>query len=68
MNNTDLKDEDENDDMWCFCGRPTFGEMIACENPSCACLWYHYQCVGLVKAPAGTWYCPDCLQIPGMKR
>uniref|UniRef100_A0A1X7TM90 Zinc finger PHD-type domain-containing protein n=1 Tax=Amphimedon queenslandica TaxID=400682 RepID=A0A1X7TM90_AMPQE len=30
--------------------------MIACDNPSCALEWFHYNCVGITTNPAGNWY------------
>lgn len=44
---------------YCWCNQPSFGEMIACDNEKCPKEWFHYQCVGLKKAPKGEWFCSD---------
>ena len=33
--------------FYCFCGKGFEGQMIACDEPSCAIEWFHYPCVGL---------------------
>ena len=45
---------------YCTCSRPSFGEMVCCDNPECAIEWFHYDCVGLDAAPDGVWLCPIC--------
>ncbi|EPQ60224.1 hypothetical protein GLOTRDRAFT_67648 [Gloeophyllum trabeum ATCC 11539] len=54
--------EGDGDDgkTYCFCDRPSFGEMIACDNANCEKEWFHLQCIGMVTAPVGTWYCEVC--------
>ncbi|OWR53416.1 Inhibitor of growth protein 4 [Danaus plexippus plexippus] len=34
--------------------------MIGCDSPKCTLQWYHFKCVGIVTAPDGNWYCPEC--------
>ena len=46
--------------LHCTCRRPSQGDMIACDNADCAVGWYHYECVGVRRAPRGSWFCPDC--------
>ena len=46
--------------LHCTCRRPSQGDMIACDNAECAVGWYHYECVGVRRAPRGRWFCPDC--------
>lgn len=53
--------KEEPEPTYCICNRPSFGQMIACEDPKCKIEWYHYSCMGIRKAPKGDWYCPDCL-------
>ena len=36
------------------------GDYIQCDNENCPLRWFHWQCVHVTEAPAGTWYCPDC--------
>jgi hypothetical protein len=45
---------------YCICRRPTFGEMIGCDSPSCEIEWFHLDCVHLKAAPSGSWFCPPC--------
>lgn len=52
--------EDEEDEVYCICQSPSYGEMVACDNPKCKYEWFHYGCVGLTRAPRGVWLCPRC--------
>ncbi|GBG68502.1 hypothetical protein CBR_g3046 [Chara braunii] len=54
---------DPNEPTYCFCNQVSYGEMIACDNPSCKIEWFHFECVGLTcsdNRPKGKWYCPTC--------
>lgn len=51
--------EEEPQDLYCFCNKPSFGAMIACDNPNCPKEWFHYGCVGITKPPTGKWYCTE---------
>lgn len=42
---------------YCFCGGPSFGRMVACENEKCPHEWFHFKCVNLVREPEGAWFC-----------
>lgn len=53
-------------EKYCFCGQPSFGDMIACDNENCANgEWFHYKCVGLLskvealKYAKKKWFCSD---------
>jgi len=46
--------------LYCYCNRVSFGEMIACDGPSCQREWFHLGCVGLLEPPEGEWFCEDC--------
>jgi len=46
--------------LYCTCQQPSFGEMVACDEPSCFVEWYHLPCVGLTKKPSGRWVCSRC--------
>lgn len=53
----------EDNKLYCYCRRPyveTDAEMIACDDEACHIEWFHFACVGILMAPQGTWYCPDC--------
>ncbi|GAA6059361.1 hypothetical protein JCM10212_003259 [Sporobolomyces blumeae] len=45
---------------YCFCHRPSFGEMIGCDAPDCKIEWFHLNCVGLKTTPEGSWFCSQC--------
>ncbi|RPD65815.1 hypothetical protein L226DRAFT_529956 [Lentinus tigrinus ALCF2SS1-7] len=53
---------DPNEPRYCFCNQVSYGEMIACDNPTCEREWFHLGCVGLTRAPKGKWYCRDCAE------
>lgn len=60
--------EDEDMNLYCFCQRLSFGEMIECENPKCKYQWFHFECLGITTAPRGKWYCPECRKLRKKKR
>ena len=45
---------------YCTCNGFFDSAMIGCANPECQVKWYHFKCVGITKAPKGSWYCSDC--------
>ncbi|KAF9070356.1 hypothetical protein BDP27DRAFT_1323898 [Rhodocollybia butyracea] len=47
---------------WCYCHKPSDGEMVACDNENCQNQWFHLACTGLPQLPdeSDTWYCDDC--------
>lgn len=62
--------EDERDEnLYCFCQRGSFGEMIGCDSDECKFEWvrlhylrqFHIGCVGVSKPLPQTWVCSDCL-------
>ncbi|KAI1119378.1 inhibitor of growth proteins N-terminal histone-binding-domain-containing protein [Nemania sp. NC0429] len=53
-------DEDEEGKRYCLCQAVSYGDMVACDNPSCPFEWFHWICVGLKSEPEGRWYCPTC--------
>ena len=51
----------ENDQkIYCFCWKPSFGNMIACGNSKCKFEWFHYSCINITQAVKGKCYCKDC--------
>lgn len=52
---------DPNEPIYCICRQVSFGDMIACDNPSCEKEWFHYPCVGLISPPKGKWFCTECI-------
>jgi hypothetical protein len=53
--------------LYCLCRQVAFGDMIACDNDTCAVEWFHYGCVGVstTKRPAA-WRCPACREGEGL--
>lgn len=62
--------EDADNNLYCFCQRVSFGEMIGCDNEDCKYEWFHWSCVGITSAPKPDeiWYCPDCRQRKKKKK
>lgn len=54
--------DDTDNNLYCFCQRVSFGEMIGCDNDDCKFEWFHWSCVGITSPPKDdkVWYCPDC--------
>lgn len=54
--------DDADNNLYCFCQRVSFGEMIGCDNEDCKHEWFHWSCVGITSPPKDNevWYCPDC--------
>lgn len=52
--------DDDDDGSWCFCRQEQGGEMVECDDKSCAIQWYHLTCLKLTAAPSGKWLCPTC--------
>ncbi|KAJ4470953.1 hypothetical protein J3R30DRAFT_3300280 [Lentinula aciculospora] len=59
----DGDDEDDDHKLYCFCQKPSAGDMIACDNSGCPYEWFHLECVGITEPPPDTtkWYCPHCI-------
>ncbi|KAF9792322.1 hypothetical protein BJ322DRAFT_34018 [Thelephora terrestris] len=56
-----LHEPDPNEPRYCYCNNVSYGAMVQCENPAkCPRDWFHYDCIGLKKAPKGKWFCPTC--------
>lgn len=51
---------DPDEPTYCLCDQVSYGEMIGCDNDTCAIEWFHFNCVGLTTKPKGKWYCPKC--------
>lgn len=62
---------EQGQELFCFCRDISYGPMVACDNPSCPIEWFHYACVGLLKAPRNNakWYCSTkCRNTASKKR
>ncbi|KAI0346904.1 hypothetical protein BDW22DRAFT_1410872 [Trametopsis cervina] len=52
----------EDKELYCFCRKLSYGEMIACDNPDCRFQWFHLPCVNLKPPLPDQWYCDDCIE------
>ena len=50
--------------VWCYCGQPSYGNMITCEHNECNITWFHFDCLRIRCPPKGKWYCPSCRKQP----
>ena len=50
----------EQEQLWCTCKNVASGEMIACDSGKCTVEWFHFQCVNIIRAPRGKWFCQAC--------
>ena len=50
------------DEIYCFCRRPSTQEMICCDNENCPYKWFHYKCVNVnpLYLTQEKWFCPFC--------
>ncbi|XP_048735015.2 uncharacterized protein LOC125650616 [Ostrea edulis] len=57
-----LKTMTNNKPLYCVCdGEEDDREMVRCSNyRRCNKVWFHLECISLVKAPKGYWLCPLC--------
>lgn len=57
------KEDNEDNELYCICNLPSYGNMIACDGKKCPnpSQWYHLECVGLADGRhPDTWLCPEC--------
>ncbi|KIJ69873.1 hypothetical protein HYDPIDRAFT_78556 [Hydnomerulius pinastri MD-312] len=53
-------DDGEDKELYCFCQKLSYGEMIACDNPDCPYQWFHLPCVNLKQPLPERWFCAEC--------
>ncbi|KAI6130253.1 hypothetical protein EDD16DRAFT_1077189 [Pisolithus croceorrhizus] len=53
-------DDGEDKELYCFCQKLSYGEMIACDNAGCQYQWFHLPCVNLKQPLPERWYCAEC--------
>lgn len=48
--------------VYCYCRRAYDEQqgMIGCDGANCQIEWFHFECVGILVPPRGSWYCPEC--------
>jgi hypothetical protein len=51
----------EDKEIYCFCQKLSYGEMIACDNPDCPYQWFHLSCVELKPPLPEHFYCSECI-------
>lgn len=55
------ENEGEDEETYCYCGGPSYGEMVACDNDDCPRQWFHIECLGLKTVPkSASWFCGEC--------
>ncbi|KAH9855072.1 hypothetical protein C2E23DRAFT_867148 [Lenzites betulinus] len=50
----------EDQELYCYCQKLSYGEMIACDNDGCRYQWFHLSCVNLKPPLPENWYCEEC--------
>ncbi|KZP13443.1 hypothetical protein FIBSPDRAFT_960502 [Athelia psychrophila] len=58
----------EDQQIYCFCQKLSYGEMIACDNPECPYQWFHLPCVGLKPPLPEHFYCSECIGKGAQKK
>ncbi|CAL1700209.1 unnamed protein product [Somion occarium] len=58
--NAEDNGEVEDQELYCFCQKLSYGEMVACDNPNCRYQWFHLPCVNLKPPLPHVWYCSEC--------
>eukprot|EP00835_Amoeboradix_gromovi_P006749 NODE_869_length_3566_cov_0.357658.p2 type:complete len:174 gc:universal NODE_869_length_3566_cov_0.357658:2423-2944(+) len=43
----------DNEQIYCYCQQPAFGEMVGCDADHCPIEWFHLPCCNLTKIPSG---------------
>jgi len=54
--------EGEDENLYCFCQKQSYGDMIACDNDDCPYEWFHLSCVQLSQPTPEKWYCRECVE------
>ncbi|GJE94728.1 hypothetical protein PsYK624_108990 [Phanerochaete sordida] len=52
--------DQEDEQVYCFCQKLSYGEMVGCDNDECRYQWFHLNCVNLKPPLPDQWYCPEC--------
>ncbi|KAI0092399.1 hypothetical protein BDY19DRAFT_481012 [Irpex rosettiformis] len=58
--------DQEDKELYCFCRKLSYGEMIGCDNPDCRYQWFHLPCVNLKPPLPDQWYCDECIEKFGL--
>ena len=62
----EMEGEGGNVPLYCYCNRPSFGKMVACDDESCSYEWFHQECLEqrgrkIEEDSERKWYCEACL-------
>ncbi|ORD94764.1 ING4 [Enterospora canceri] len=60
-----VSSQTDDDGIYCSCKSKAQGNMIMCANPYCEIRWYHFKCVGILKASKTQWKCSRCVAESG---
>jgi hypothetical protein len=60
LHTTSPSKQEDGEELWCLCEKPSRGKMIACDSKDCPVSWFHFDCVGISRAPKGIYICPIC--------
>lgn len=60
------EDTDADNKRYCTCHAVSYGNMVACDNEECKYEWFHWDCVGMTREPAGKWFCGECRERLGL--
>ena len=56
-------------EVYCYCRGPERDDMVACDNPSCPYMWFHFDCLKITAPPRNKlWFCPECRKLPQFAR
>ncbi|KDR69284.1 hypothetical protein GALMADRAFT_128759 [Galerina marginata CBS 339.88] len=59
----EMEEDNEDETPYCICQKPSYGDMIACDNEGgCPYEWFHLACVGLKQPTPEKWYCSTCIK------
>ena len=52
-------------ESYCYCRGLERDDMIACDNPTCPYVWFHFDWLKLSTTPrTKQWFCPECRKLP----
>ena len=62
---TEERSGDEEGRVWCYCEKPSCGDMIECDGKNCKIQWFHTDCLMIRVPTKGQMvYCPHCVNMP----
>lgn len=54
-----FSENNQENEVYCFCQGVSYGDMVGCDNPTCKYQWFHFGCVNLEVQPKGRWFCSE---------